>query len=181
VAIVHPASGSSETVDLWRLLRHGDVRQDPVLSAGDVVLVERAKSRISDEEFRQLSRSNLYAEEFPVVVMGEVQKPGKIMLTADSPSLDAAIAQALGFNGNANRHKVLIARPNGQGGFSKLYANPNKADLALLPNDVVYVMRSRVDLAKDEIQNLTERIRDLGTGTFSLWRSFDPVRFGVGF
>jgi polysaccharide biosynthesis/export protein len=83
---------------------------------------------------------------FKVSVMGEVSRPARYELKSVTTVLDV-LAQAGGFNQFANRSKIVILRPNGKGGMTRIPFNYNKVIAAggegenfyLEPGDIVLV------------------------------------------
>jgi hypothetical protein len=145
-----------------------------------VVIIPKSEQPMTDTEFRAVSRSTLFASSFPVLVLGQVSKPGKIEMTAQSPSLAAALAQAEGFAQGANRSRILVARPDGRGGYSEIYVDRRKTDFSLLPNDVVYVMETKLHRLDQGVKYITQIVapyQGVGMGSYSLFRTTNPHRF----
>jgi polysaccharide biosynthesis/export protein len=70
------------TVNLWQLLRQGDIRQDLRLQDGDSIFIPTT-TQISLEDARQLSSTTIAAKRnrpIKIVVAGEVNRPGPYTL-----------------------------------------------------------------------------------------------------
>lgn len=88
-------NGNTVRVNLETFLRDGDMNQNPAVEAGDVINVPETDRR--------------------VLVIGEVAKPGPVMLNGRTPTraLDA-ITQVGGPNRGSNMSQVTIVRYNGK-------------------------------------------------------------------
>lgn len=103
-------------VDLWALLREGDLRQDISLQDGDTVFIPTAvnpnlaeASRVATSSF-----STPKTEPLNIAVVGEVSKPGSYTIRAsengDRPTLTRAIREAGGITQSANIRQISIRR-----------------------------------------------------------------------
>lgn len=133
-------NGEERMVDLFALLLRGDRSQDILLEEGDTVSVPQLDSfPYGDEEFKLLTASGLYPEQFPVRVLGAVEKPGLYYISSDTPYLNTAVALATGYKEGAVRNSVLIHRRARGEDMAKVVVNPQKIDYMLRPNDVIEV------------------------------------------
>jgi len=143
VQVKHNDTNLNETVNLLKLLKDGAVDQDVVLHSGDSINVPKKLSSIMDDHEQELLlKSSFGPKSIPVRVLGRVKNPGVYELNARSPYLNTVVAMAGGFTEEANQHKVAIRRFSDENHFSTLYLSPNKYDLSLRPNDVVYIAES---------------------------------------
>jgi len=139
------------------LIRSGDINQDVRLRDGDTILVPRA-TEISAEESVAISSANFSPEEMPVQVVGEVVRPGNVMLPANA-TLNQAILATGGFsNSRANSSTVQLVRLNPDGTVDQrtldvdLAAPANDTTNPILrPNDVVMVDRNTLATAGDTL------------------------------
>jgi protein involved in polysaccharide export with SLBB domain len=139
--------GSQESVkvDLWGMLKEGQATDDVMVQSGDTIYIpELPHMALDDEQYSLLLRSALGPGTFPVRIIGEVAKPGIIELNGLSPYLNSAIAKAEGFKYGANRKVVAIRRFSGPNDISTIYVDPNKSDVMLRPNDVVFISEEKV-------------------------------------
>jgi polysaccharide biosynthesis/export protein len=108
-------------VDLWRLLRDGDLRQNLTLRDGDSIIVP-STTTINPQEAAQLADSTLgetNPQQIKVALVGEVIRPGAYQLESSNVSqltLTRAIQEAGGITPTADLRKVQIQRTtrNGQ-------------------------------------------------------------------
>lgn len=133
-------TGEKKTVNLWKLLSEGDISQNILLRSGDKVYIPKLTSVVQkDEDFKTLANSSIFPENFPVRVIGEVNKAGLYDIPSKTPYLNSAIALAFGYTIDANKKTILILRKTPKGNISKIYTNPNNVDLVLRPNDIICV------------------------------------------
>ncbi|MGG6266529.1 SLBB domain-containing protein [Leptolyngbya sp. AN03gr2] len=112
-------NGTPQTisVDLWQLLRSGDLNQDLVLQQGDTIEIPTALA-LNPEEARQLGDASFAPSSVKVTVVGEVTRPGSIDVAMNTP-LNQALLQAGGFTRQANRRRVELVRLNPNGTVSR--------------------------------------------------------------
>jgi protein involved in polysaccharide export with SLBB domain len=147
----------TQNVDLWKLIRNGDMSQDLMLQNGDTVFVPTlAENVLDDASYQMLLRSGIGPKTFPVRVLGYVQRPGIYDLNGTSPYLDTALVKASGFNVGANRKQIALRRFTGETKFSTIAIDPNKTDFMLRPNDVVYVAELRSYKAGHFMDNVSK-------------------------
>jgi polysaccharide biosynthesis/export protein len=139
-------------VDLWELIKSGDIGKDVILQDGDRVIVPKATALAVED-----SRINSTLEsQITVNVVGEVAKPGAQTVDPNTP-LNQAILAAGGFNSQrANKGAVELVRLNADGTVEK---RKIEVDLAqgideetnpiLRHQDVVVVSRSGLTSAAD--------------------------------
>jgi polysaccharide export outer membrane protein len=127
-------SGQAYTVNMFRYIQEGDLSQEFVLDAGDVVFVPE---RVPGEERR-------------VFMLGEVKTPGPVPFF---PTLTLAqlMAQAGGWTDGALFEETRIiradpVRPEIIGvDLGRLMLNGDqRIDQLLRPNDIVYIPRTRI-------------------------------------
>jgi len=134
------AGGKVIHSNLIKFLFQKDISQDLVLEEGDVIQVPKLDTfNCGDTEFLALSSAGLYPQQFPVRVLGEVEKPGMFYLSTDTPFLNSALALASGLKTNAVDQSILVTRRNDNNQLYKIIVNPKKHDLVLRPNDIIEV------------------------------------------
>lgn len=103
------------TVNLWKLVLEGDIRQDVPLQRGDTIVVSRSKVPLTAEEQQILSDITLSPATIDVNVVGEVIRPGTVKIKPNTP-LNTAVLSAGGFDSRrANRNSVKLIRLNPDG------------------------------------------------------------------
>lgn len=144
-------------VNLWELLRTGDISQDTVLQDGDTIIVPKA-DQISTAESTELATARFSPNTIQVSVVGEVKDPGTVPLPPNTP-LNQAILTAGGFNDSrARRSSVQLIRLNPNG---TVVNREIPIDLAqeiseesnplLRDNDIIVVGRSNVASVSDTL------------------------------
>jgi protein involved in polysaccharide export with SLBB domain len=148
VEITRAYTKTTQTIDLWQYLQGGHSANDVALQPGDSIHVpmgpQTALSALSDTDFSTLIRSSIGPGTFPVRILGQVTKPGLVPLDGLSPYLNTAITQTGGYLPGANQKVVAIRRFTSDKDFTTLFVEPNKTDITLRPNDIVYVSETGV-------------------------------------
>jgi polysaccharide export outer membrane protein len=128
------ADGQTYVVNMFRYVLDGDVRQDFVLDAGDVVFVPE---RVVGEERR-------------VFLLGEVRVPGPVPYFP-ALTLSQLMAQAGGWTDSALFEEARVIRGNLQSPEiisvdlrRLMLEGDRRIDQVLRPNDVVYIPRTRI-------------------------------------
>ncbi|MBD2663959.1 polysaccharide export protein [Richelia sinica FACHB-800] len=156
-------TGSEQTIDLnlWELLKSGDINQDIVVQDGDTIVVPTATA-LSPAEATQLATTTLSPSKIQVGVVGEVKKPGTVDLQPNS-SLNQALLAAGGFNdGRASRGAVDLIRLNPNGTVTKRVVKVDfskeineETNPILRNNDVVVVDRNGLTRTGDSINTVS--------------------------
>lgn len=153
--------GSPQTinVDLWQLIRSGDLNQDLVLQQGDTIEIPTALA-LNTEEARQLGDASFAPSSVKITVVGEVTKPGQVEVPMNTP-LNQALLQAGGFTRQANRRRVELVRLNPNGSVTRRDVSidlsrgiDEKGNPLLQNGDVLVVDRSGLAKTGDTIQNV---------------------------
>lgn len=111
-----PHNGTQQEidVDLWKLLKEGDLSQDIALQAGDTIVVPKAVG-LTAAEITELSTISFAPATIDVNVVGEVKRPGVVKIQPNTP-LNTAMLAAGGFDDSrANKSKVKLIRLNPNG------------------------------------------------------------------
>jgi polysaccharide biosynthesis/export protein len=142
-------SGTQQTIaiNLWELLKSGDLRQDVILQEGDTVFIPTA-TVLSSEEASEIAAASFSPNTIRVNVVGEVAQSGVVEVPPNTP-LNQTILAAGGFNQRARRSSVELVRLNLDGTVSRqsididFAQGVNEAsNPPLRNNDVVIVGRS---------------------------------------
>jgi polysaccharide export outer membrane protein len=127
-------SGKSYTVNMFRVLQQGDLREDVVIDAGDTVFIP---DRPPGEETR-------------IFLLGEVKKPGPVPYFANM-TMAEVIAGAGGWTDNAQFNEARLIRWSADApaivevDLQQLILNGDRRiDQVLRPNDVVFIPRSGI-------------------------------------
>jgi len=117
-------------VDVGRMMDSADFSSDPILRAGDVVIVPRSNQA-----------------ETQVYVLGAVQQPGLLTIRDDEISISQAILKAGGFTRFARRNKVRLVTKDDRGEKTEmeidvgeiLEGGDRSGDRVLQPGDMIIV------------------------------------------
>ena len=125
VAVIDEASGPSFLTFMLEETQKGDERANPFLQPGDVITLPEARE---------------------AYVIGNVLRPGPVLIKDDNMTVTRALAMAGGKMQDTKMDKVLIIRPNPKGGESQEIAvNLNAIrerraeDVVIRPNDIIEV------------------------------------------
>jgi polysaccharide export outer membrane protein len=157
IEIRHVATGEKERFDLLQLLKPespSDIPVDPWLMPGDMVYVPALDGPMDPQSFDLVSRSTFFKKSFPVMVLGSVPNQGQVQIDPSNNTLNAAIALAGGFKDYSNKTTVMVQRPTTKSSYTKIPVEPQKAQFALEPGDVVYVTDSKIGIARQFLQNV---------------------------
>lgn len=145
VTRLHPKSVID--VDLYKLLRDGDVNEDLVLKSGDVIYIPIAgtESSITNKLGQITPVSN------KIRVIGAVMKPGLIEIPKNGTDLLAVIAAAGGLSDSHPSIMVTRAAEDGHVFTERVVWNRKEDKLAraLKPGDIVIVKRRSANLTKN--------------------------------
>ncbi|MEM7791195.1 MAG: polysaccharide biosynthesis/export family protein [Verrucomicrobiota bacterium] len=131
VSIVSEGAKESRVeIDLGKMMESGDLSADPILRAGDVIIVARAEQ----------SESQVY-------VLGSVQSPGLYRLNGDKVSLSQVIVMANGFTRFAKTNKVRLISLDNKGEKTERLVNVGRVfdsgdrsdDPIVKPGDMIIV------------------------------------------
>lgn len=171
--------GSQQTikVNLWELLRSGQIQQDVALRDRDTLVVPQSASLSSEEAL--LNGSSSFAPATILVnVVGEVKAPGTVEV-APNTSLNQALLTAGGFESSRARRKdVILVRLNPDGTAVRrtvpidLTAGINEeTNPSLREFDTIVVGRSGIAQTGDTLDNF---FRPLGN-IFGLFGVFNDL------
>jgi polysaccharide export outer membrane protein len=159
-------------VDLWRMLKEGDMSQDALLQSGyRVNIPELSYMALNDEDYILLLKSSIGPQAIPIRVLGAVKTPGLLTLDGASPFLSSAIAKAGGFDNNAYLQAVVVKRFVKPNELTALTVDPRKFDIPLRPNDILEIKESNLAHAGDKgrfAANMLSPLSSLMSSAFAL-------------
>lgn len=154
-------AGTEQTIniDLWQLLQTGDVTQDIALQSGDTIVVSKAETT-QDNDQTAIATSNLSPSSISISIVGEVLRPGPLVLPPNTP-LNQALVATGGFNkARAEMDSVDLVRVNPNGTVTRrkvridFGASPNEDTNPILRNnDVIMVRRTGNAAFSDRVGN----------------------------
>jgi polysaccharide biosynthesis/export protein len=165
-------------IDLWKLLKEGDLEQDVILQERDTIVVPTAET-IPPVEAAQVAVASFSPDTIKVNVVGEVKRPGVVEVPPNTP-LNKAILAAGGFDyQRAKKTTVELVRLNADGTVTQRTISVDfqrgvdeATNPAILNDDVIVVNRSRFTSFSDALGSvLTPVVNQLG-GLFSILNFF---------
>jgi polysaccharide export outer membrane protein len=147
-------------IDLWELLKSGDISQDLIMQEGDTIVVPQL-AQINTEEFTEMASANFAPNQIEVNVVGEVKQPGVVAVQPNT-SLNQAVLAAGGFDETrAKKTNVDLIRLNPDGTVSTRTINidfsqhiNDQTNPLLQNNDVIVVHRSGLAEFTDSFKEL---------------------------
>ena len=155
-------TGPEQTIDvnLWELLKTGDISQDIVLQEGDTVLVPEADPNVEPLPLSEVAAASFSPDTMSVNVVGEVNSPGPTQVAPNAP-LNQVLLAAGGFNTRARRGSVDLVRLNPDGTATRRKIDvdftlgvDDERNPPLQNNDVVIVERSTIANVGDTLQTI---------------------------
>ncbi|PZV05946.1 MAG: sugar transporter [Cyanobium sp.] len=153
-------------LDLLALVQAGDQLQNPFLFDGDTLRIEKADQPV--EESIELAAVNLSPQEITVNVVGEVKKPGRIQLGANTPLMQAVLAAGGVESWRASQSRIELIRINRNGtatrevfGLDLSQGASNAKNPPLRNGDTVIVNRSGFAVASDALGAVTQPLTGL--------------------
>lgn len=171
-------SGVEQTidVDLWKLLKEGDLKQDLILQDRDTVIIPIATA-ITPEEATQLAAASFSPDNIQVNVVGEVVRPGTVQVPPNTP-LNQALLAAGGFNQRARRRSVELIRLNPNGSVTRRSISVDLAsgindenNPTLRKDDIIVVNRSGLASVSDALGSVLGPL----SNTFSIFNVFNGI------
>jgi polysaccharide export outer membrane protein len=155
-------TGVEQTIDvnLLKLIKDGDLRQDAILQAGDTISIPLA-TNLTPAEASDIASASFSPNTIQVNVVGEVKQPGAVQVPPNTP-LNQALLAAGGFdNRRAQKRSVELIRLNPDGTVSKQAIAINfaqgindRTNPALRNNDIIVVGRSGLTRFSDGLSNV---------------------------
>ena len=155
-------------LNLLELVFDGNQSQNPYLFDGDVIRISRADE--TPEEAIELASVNLSPQQIEVNVIGEVEKPGRIAIQANTPLIQAILIAGGAKNWRASKGNVDLVRINRNGSatlerfsIDLSQGASNEKNPPLRDGDTVKVHRSGLAKASDAIGAVSEPLSGLVT------------------
>jgi polysaccharide export outer membrane protein len=165
-------------LDLLALVQLGDQLQNPLLFDGDTLRIERAEQPV--KEAIEIAAVNLSPQEITVNVVGEVKKPGRLQVAANTPLVQAVLAAGGTDAWRASQRRVELIRINRNGTATRdVFAldlsqgASNTKNPPLRNGDTVLVNRSGFAVASDAIGAVTTPLTGL-VNVATLFRLLNP-------
>jgi protein involved in polysaccharide export with SLBB domain len=183
VHVINDLTGEHYQLNMFELLE-GNIQQDMYLTFGDRIVVDRlpTPAAVDPKRYKTIARATFSPENIPVRVYGYVRTPGLIQVDPrQNNNLNSAIMQAGAYEfdfGYAPK-KVIVARADGNGGFTSFEVDPKKEDIPLMPNDMIYVPEKFLPKVRRTARVLSEILDPAfrGAATYNNWALvFDPTR-----
>ncbi|MEM6837296.1 MAG: polysaccharide biosynthesis/export family protein [Cyanobacteria bacterium P01_C01_bin.120] len=159
-------------INLWSLLREGDLDADLRLQDGDRIIIPTATD-LNADDIAELASASFSPDQITVNVVGEVDAPGAIQVPPNTP-LNQAILVAGGFNNRARSTVNLIRlNPNGTASQQEIEVDfsqgiDEEGNPALRPNDTIIVQRSGLARVSDTVGSILSPVN----GVFNILRLF---------
>jgi len=169
-------SGAEQTItiDLWKLLKEGDVRQDLFLQDRDTIVIPTAAT-VSSTESIQIATASFSPDSIRVNIVGEVKQPGAVKIPPNTP-LNQAVLAAGGFTTRARIKSVDLIRLNPNGTITKRNIDINfdnqlndKTNPALYNDDIIIVNRSGLSTFSDNLSAALNPVNNF-LSLFSIYR-----------
>lgn len=186
VKITNKSDNTSFEVNLLDFIENGKNR-DIMLMPGDIVSVPKLPDlhQVDPNKFQGIAKATFSPKTVPIRVFGYVNAPGlKQLDPGRSLNLNSAIAAAGGYTINSPypAKYVVITRMNSSGHMSSTKVNPMKNDIALMPNDIIYVPEKPRQIAGKAFDYTARLIAPLSmfASGYNNWALiFDPKRFNT--
>ena len=153
-------------INLVKLIKNGDMEQNPFLFDGDVIIVKKGKLK-TPEQFISTS-ANLVPDKILIYVIGEVQNPGQIEINANTPFSQAIYAAGGPMNGRSFKGKVELLRVNSNGSVNVQKINLDLAkkmsdseNPLLQDGDVIRVRRNLLARSSDTLGIIAEPTKNI--------------------
>ena len=162
-------------VDLWQLLKVGDLTQDIALQQGDTINVLKTEDLTAAEQV-ELATASFAPATIDVNVVGQVRNAGVVQVAPNTP-LSTGLLAAGGFvDGRAKKSSVQLIRLNPDGTVTQRqikvdFNQPVNDDTnpALRNNDVIVVDRSNLTKVTDTLGSIFSPV----TSSFGFLRLFN--------
>ena len=161
-------------VNLIDLIFEGDHSQNLFLFDGDVIKLTKA-NQIAPSAIK-IAQANLSPSTINVKVLGKVNNPGKINLSANTPLIQGVLAAGGPISWKANKKDILLMRVNPNGTITKKRYKMNlnqkvsfEKNPPLKDRDIVYVGSSALNKVTSGLSAVTEPITPIITA-FSLFK-----------
>lgn len=166
-------------VNLFSLLQDGNISGDVVLRSGDTISIPIATA-LTPAEAAQIGEANFSPEAVTVYVVGEVDRPGPVQVTPNTP-LNQVLLAAGGFDTQrADNDEVGLIRLNADGSVEERSVAVDLSDGAneetnplLREDDVIVVDRSGLATFSDTVGLAVNPIGRLLSTFFNIFNFLD--------
>lgn len=156
-------------INLLNLIFEGDHEQNLFLFDGDVIKITKAEK--IPENIMNIAQANLSPSTIKVRVIGQVSNPGEIILTANTPLVQAVLSAGGTLPWKGNKGNITLLRVNKNGTVTKkkykIDLNANVSDTnnpPLKDRDIVYVRSTVLNNISSGLGAFTEPISPVITG-----------------
>ena len=171
-------NGTEQVIDvnLLKLLKDGDLRQDTILQAGDTITIPITQLTLAESS--ELASASFSPDTIRVNVVGEVKQPGTVQVPPNTP-LNQALLAAGGFDQRrANAKSVDLIRLNQDGSLTRREIAINFSqgindgtNPAMQNNDIIVVGRSGITKLGDSVNSVLAPVGNVFS-VFSVLRLF---------
>ncbi len=161
-------------IDLWKLLKDGDLSQDLILQDRDTVVIPVAE-KIDTAESTQIAVASFSPDSIRVNVAGEVKQPGIVRVPPNTP-LNQALLATGGFNTRARKRSVELIRLNPDGTVTRREIRVDftqgineETNPALRNEDIVVVRPSGLTTFSDSLSTIVTPVNSF-LSIFGLFR-----------
>ncbi len=164
-------------INLIALIFNGVMSNNPYLFDGDIIKLKKSTEEPS-ERIETITYNNLTPNSIQISVIGEVVRPGRLVVKSDTPLLQSILEAGGPINSRSSKSTVDLFRVNRDGTAShkkfkidfKSGISPNNP---LLKNgDVVRVRRNLITSASDSLETVTRPLSGVVT-VYTLFKILD--------
>lgn len=156
-------------LDLFSAIFDGQQDQNLFLFDGDIIKL--TKSEDFPRDIKKISQINISPKTIEIYVIGQVNSPGKMEVSVNTPLIQAIYLAGGPINSRANKKNVELIRikENGAAIRKKFNIKLNKSISAeynppLRDQDVVYVRSNTINRLNNNLGTLSETINPVVTG-----------------
>ena len=157
------------SLDLFSAIFEGQQDQNLYLFDGDIIKLSKSENLSTD--IKKISQINISPKTIQIYVIGQVNQPGKMEVSVNTPLVQAIYLAGGPINSKANKKNVELIRikDNGTAIRKKFNIKLNKSISAeynppLIDQDVVYVRSNVINRVNNNLGTLSETINPVVTG-----------------
>ena len=151
------------TINLYDFIMDGNQEQNLYLFDGDAIKLNKAKEFPKDP--LKIAKSNLSPKTISINVVGQVNRPGKLMVATNTPLIQAVYLAGGPIDWKANKGNIELLRikKNGSAYRKKFKINLDQdvsiaSNPPLLNNDIVYVRSNNLNRISGGLGTITDTI-----------------------
>ena len=155
-------------VNLLALLEEGDQSQNISLNHGDIIKINKSNN-LTEEQYK-LAKANLSPSKIQVSVVGEVYKPGDLIISSGSSMVEALMRAGGPIKWQANFQNIQFIRESSNGSVTvKKYKLDLSKEIAksnnpiLRDGDIINVKTNQLKNLSKGLKAVTEPMRDIIT------------------